>query len=158
MLPENAAHRIGDFSHRSVRLDRGQDGRQQVFPRAGAGLDFGNGFGGSCSVTARAKRPQALDLLLLDRWIDAQNRNGLLVFGAIAVHAHDDTFVLFDALLIFIGRFLDLALDVTALDRAKHAAQSVDAFDAFARARFDLVGQVLDGIGAADRIYRIGHA
>ena len=81
-----------------------------------------------------------------------------MALGAITVHAHDNAFVAFHALLIFVGGFLDLALHIAGFYGPQHAAQRIDALDAGARARFNLIGQMLDGVGAANRVYRVGHS
>src|SRR5437879_3151371 len=112
MLPEDAAHGIGDFAHSGISLHGREDRRHEIFPRSGAGFDFGNGFRGAWSIAARSERAQALDLLVLDGWVDAQNGNGLLALGAITVHAHDNALVEIHTLVVFVDGFLDFELTV----------------------------------------------
>ena len=62
-----------------------------------------------------------------------------------------------DRLLRAVGSVLDLALDVAGLDRGQRTAQAVDAFDQLARFALDPVRPLLDRVGAAERIDRVGH-
>ena len=59
-------------------------------------------------------------------------------------------------MLVFVGRFLDLALHIPRFYGAQHTAQRVDLLDAGAGSGLDLIRQMLDGIGAADGVHRIG--
>src|SRR5207302_4365412 len=105
-----------------ISLNRRKDRRHEILPRTGARFDFGNSLRGGCGVATCPQREEAPDLLLLDGRVDAQNGNRLLTLGAVTVHAYDDTFVAFDALLIFVGRLLDLPLHIPRFYSAQHTA------------------------------------
>ena len=51
---------------------------------------------------------------------------------------------------------MDLPLHIPRFYSAQHTAKCIDALDAGSRTGFDLIGQMLDGIGATDRVHRIG--
>ena len=61
-------------------------------------------------------------------------------------------------MLIFVRRFLDLALHITGFYGTQHSAKCIDALDAGVSPGFDLIGQMLNGIGAAHGVHCIGHS
>ena len=75
---------------------------------------------------------------------------GRLVGGE-AVDADDDALAAVDLLLRAIRRLLDLALDQALLDGGQRSAGRIDPLEQRHGARFDLVGQRLDRVGAGER-------
>src|SRR5437763_989340 len=62
-------------------------------------------------VALRAQRADAVDLLLLERGIDAQDLDRLLVVELVAVDADDDPLVALDLLLVAEAGLGDLGLE-----------------------------------------------
>ena len=112
---------------------------------------------GPASRRARSARTP-LHLGPLEPGIDAQEVQGRLVALLLEpVHAHDHALPGLDLPLEAIGRLLDLALDLAALDRARArrplASMRVEQASASASRR---VGRRLHGVGPAERVHRVG--
>ncbi len=74
------------------------------------------------------------------------------------IYANDDLLFALDRALIFVRGFLNFSLHVSGFDAAQHAAERVNPGNVLLCARFDFIGQFLDGVGAAQRVRRIGDA
>ena len=109
-------------------------------------------------VATRTKRAQALDLRMLDRRVNAQQRDRFLFFALKTVDADDRLLVSLDRSLIFVSGLLNLALNIARLNRPQHAAHRVDLFNIICGATLYLVRQMLDRVGARERVNRVGHA
>ena len=103
-------------------------------------------------VARRPNRPDALDLAAFDLGIDAQDLDAGGALRRERIDADDDGLAGVDLLLRAIRRLLNRPLDEALLDRRQRAAGRLDALEQRARAVFDLVGQRLDRVRAAERI------
>ena len=75
-------------------------------------------------VAARLDRGEPVDLLLLERGVDLEDRDRLLVLEDVAIHADDDALPGLDLGLVAVRRLGDLALEEVLLDRRDHAAKA----------------------------------
>jgi hypothetical protein len=76
----------------------------------------------------------AVDLLALERRVDAEDLDLVLVLVAERVDADDDALAAVDLRLQLVGRVGDLALREEVLDRLHHPPEGVDAGEVLARA------------------------
>ncbi len=83
---------------------------------------------------------------------------GLLALDDVVVDADDLALARLDLLLECEGGVCDLALRKACLDCGDHPAQLVDLVEVVVRRRFHLVGELLDEVGAAERVGRVGDA
>src|SRR4051794_8378956 len=108
--------------------------------------------GGRPGVAPRAHPCGALELAPLPLGVDPQELDPLLLGLLEAVDADDHALARLDLARVAERGLLDLALDEPRLDRRHRAAELVDARDQLLRARLQLVGQRLDGVGPAERV------
>ena len=92
------------------------------------------------------------DLRSLRRRIGAEDHRGILALVLELVDAHDHLAPFVDGFLVGVGRFLDLTLHVTGLDRGDGAAQVFDSFEVLARLLLEFLGQRLDVVRPAERV------
>src|SRR5215212_11123248 len=121
---EDRLQRADDLALGAMRAGGVEQQRHEVVPRIGGGVAQRRERALGGAVVARAARPvQALDLLALERRVDAQDRDpvALVALGE-GVDADDLAAPLVDLLLEAEARLGDLALRVVALDRLDHAA------------------------------------
>ena len=83
----------------------------------------------------RAQRLHALDLLLLERRVDAEDVELLSSVELVPVDADDHALPRLDLRLVAEGRFGDLALEEVLLDRRDDAAELADALGSSRRPR-----------------------
>src|SRR5439155_25229364 len=123
----DVAERVAHLAHRDVGARRGEDRLHQVAPLVG-GIVFEarERLLGGRRVAAGAERLDALDLLLLERGVDLEDLERLLVLELIAVDADDHSLLRFDLRLVAERRLGDLALLEVVLDRRDHAAELLD--------------------------------
>ena len=88
-------------------------------------------------VAPRLHRGEPVDLLLLERRVDLEDRDRLLVLEDVAVHADDDALPRLDLGLVAVRRLGDLALEEVLLDRRDHAAERVDPVEVLVRLRLE---------------------
>src|SRR5205085_9105035 len=106
----------------------------------------------------RAQRLHALDLLLLERRVDAEDLERRLVLQLVAVDADDDALLGLQLGLVAEGRLGDLALEEVALDRLDYAAELLDAREVVVRLGLEPVRQVFEVPRAAERVDRVHDA
>src|SRR5690606_10470197 len=155
---KNVPQGIRYFPQRDIGADGGDDVRHQVVRAAGrAGELFAGGLDLACGARG-LELAQALDLLALDRVVDAVALDGGLLVGLVAVDAAAAGPAALAGGRGLAGGLLDLGGLEAAPARADRAAHLVDALDVVAGAGFDVVGQRLDGVAAGERIDEVGHA
>src|SRR5439155_14793584 len=103
-------------------------------------------------VTRGPHRLHALDLLLLERRVDAEEIDRLLVLLLVAVDADDHALAALDLGLVAEARLGDLALLEVLLDRRDHAAELLDPLEVVVRLALELVRELLEVVGAAKRV------
>src|SRR5260370_16046875 len=94
---------------------------------------------------------QSFHLGLFNRGIDAERLDGALFFILKPIYADNHGFVSLDFFLAFISRVLDLALNVTQLNRVQRAADSVNLVEVVDNALLDLSRQFLNHLQASQR-------
>ena len=78
----------------------------------------------TAAESRRARTPASrVDLLLLERLVDLEDRDRRLVLVHVAVHADDDALPRLDLRLVAERRLGDLALEEVVLDRGDDAAE-----------------------------------
>src|SRR5262245_14509521 len=125
-LAECVAH----LAHRHVGPRSLDDRRHEVPVGVGRvvlqpgerGLDRGR-------VAAGAERLDPVDLLALERRVDAEDLRRLLVLELVAVDAHDDALTRLDLALVAERGLGDLALEEVFLDRGDHPAELLDSVE-----------------------------
>src|SRR6188474_3319046 len=137
---EDLLHRRDHLSLRGAGAGGGDDRRHQVLLRRGCTSQLGKGALHSAGVASSASRLQAIDLLALQRRVDAQDRGRLFALLDEVVDADDDPLTLVDLALIGESGVGDLALGEVAADRLDHPAQLVDAGEVLIRRPLHLVG------------------
>ena len=107
-------------------------------------------------VVAFAARPGQAGLLS-GQYVrrDAQDRRARGIFRLEPVYTDHHLFTGLHALGFAIGRFRNLSLNETGLQRPQHAADVFDLADEHLRPPFDLGGQRLDVVRARQRINRV---
>src|SRR4051794_24731359 len=101
----------------------------------------------SCRVAPGADALYALDLLALQRRVDAENLDLLLVLLDVPVDADDDALLLLDFGLVAERRLGDLPLEEVLLDRRDDAAKLLDPLEVVVGLPLELVRQLLHVIG-----------
>jgi len=92
-------------------------------------------------IPTSAECTQPFALPLADARIDTQDLGCRLSLAALKVIGADDyAFTTFDLALIFVRRFLNLALYVAIFNRRQSPATLVDSLDILPGSTFDLVG------------------
>src|SRR5204863_6322872 len=117
----HVSQRVAHLAHRQVRARSGQDRLHQVRVSCRAALELGERLLGSGGVAARPHRTNALDLLLLERGIDAQDLERRLVVELVTVDADDHALPGLDLGLVAVRRLCDLSLHEVVLDRGHDA-------------------------------------
>ena len=74
------------------------------------------------------------------------------------IHAHHDAFLRLDASLGPVGRLVDLVLVEAGLDRRDGTPHRIDLLDDLDRQPFEFIGEVLDRVGAGQRVDEVGDA
>ena len=115
----------------------------RFWPLRAASSTWIQGIAPALSIAASSQRAGALDLLSLQRFVDALERDGRFDVEAELVDADDDLLLGFDRLLEFVRGVLDFLLHVSALDCLQHAAHGLDLVEVVPGALFDLVGERL---------------
>src|SRR5262245_20129079 len=150
--PEDPAVHIGDLTQAHVVLDGVDQDRHHVpATRAGIGQLLEPSLHPG-RVATGLDPPDGLDLLRLDRLVQAQIVDGLLVGHGVFVDAHHYLLVPVVHELIAIGGVRDLLLRIARVDGADHAAHRIDALDVLERRRLHPVGHAFEVIRAAQRI------
>src|SRR5712691_3724465 len=150
------AQGVAHLAHRHVRPGGVDDRRHQVpvlvrgvlLEPAERGLDCRR-------VAAPAQGAHALDLLALEGGVDAQELDRPLLLELVAVDAYDDALLRLDLRLVAERRLRDLALEEVLLDRCYDAAETLDPREVVVGLALELARQVLDEVGAAERIDRV---
>ena len=109
-------------------------------------------------VARRAHRLHALDLLRLERRVDAEELDLLLLLELVPVDADDDALAALDLRLVAVARLGDLALLEVLLDRRDDAAELVDLLEVVVRLPLELVRELLEVVRAAERVDRVHDA
>ena len=125
-----------------------------------AASSFSRASAASAAAESRARphRLHALDLLLLERRVDAEELDRLLVLLLVAVDADDDPLAALDLGLVAEARLGDLALLEVLLDRRDHAAELLDPLEVVVRLPLELVRELLEVVRAAERVDRVHDA
>ena len=74
------------------------------------------------------------------------------------VHTHNGPFATLDLALESRRSVGDLLLEVTGLNRGNHAAQRIDLLEVLVDLALEIVRQLLDEVGAAQRVNRVDRA
>ena len=101
---------------------------------------------------------QAVDLLALERGVDAEDLDRLLGLIRVSVDPDHDPPALVHLLLVPERRVRDLALRIVLLDRLDHPSELVDLAEVLVGGRLHPVRQRLDEVGAAEGVDRVRHA
>src|SRR5919197_1762935 len=149
----NLAERVAHLAERGVRPRALKNPRHQIHfsPRARirhrrkSRLDRGR-------VAPAAQLLDALDLLALERRVDPQDLDLLLVLELVANDAHDDPLPLLDLVLVPERGIRDLALEEVLLDRGYHATELLDPVEVVVGLGLEPVRQILEVVGATERI------
>src|SRR5437763_3565552 len=159
-LPPDAPHlaeRVAHLAHGHVRSPGLDDRRHEVRIALGGGLERSERGLDRRAVAARAQGSDALDLLLLERRVDAQDVELRLVVELVAVDADDDPTFSLDLSLIPERRLGDLALEEVLLDRGHDPSERADPAEVVVGFSLEPVGQVLQVPGAAERVDGVHH-
>ena len=113
--------------------------------------------GHGLSVARAAKFLDGLLLLTLDRVIDVEDLERLLLGVGEVVDADDDLLLRVHGALVGVGRVHDLALREPGLDRLDHAPQGVDAAEVVEAPALHFRRQLLDEVGTAERVDGVGY-
>src|SRR5215471_16690379 len=153
------AQRVAHLAHRDVRARRLHDRLHEVAAVVGRVLLQPRDRGlRSRRVASPPHRLDTFDLLLLERRIDAEDLDRLLLLHLVAVHSDDDPLAALDLGLVAEARLGDLALHEVLLDRRDHAAELVDPLEVVVRLTLELVRELLEVVGAAERVDRVHDA
>src|ERR1700722_2436414 len=150
--------RVDDLAFGDAGARRIEQQRHQVGVGGGGAADRVQRGVDDGRVSAFADGFDAVDLLLLERGINPQDRQLALVALGEAVDADDRAAARIDLLLELEGGVGDLALRKAALDGLDHPPELVDLVKVLVGARLHPVGQRLDEIRAPKRIDRVRHA
>src|SRR5262245_65782232 len=107
-LSERVPQHVADFAERDPRVDAVHDGRHHILARRRVASQPVERRTHQRIVTPGAESAQALDLIALERRIDAQDRDSRLGVVAELVDADDDARARVDLLLQLEGRLLHL--------------------------------------------------
>src|SRR5438105_10231500 len=151
--------RVAHLAHRDVRA-RGLDDRPHevaVFPgRIRLQVRESRLDGGRI-----APRPQGLytvDLPPLERRIDLEDLDRLLVLERVAVHADDDPLLRLDLRLVAERCIRDLTLEEVLLDRLDDAAELADPVEVVVCLGLEPVRQLFDVVRTPERVDRVDNA
>src|SRR5215470_8872240 len=156
ILAEDAPQAVRDFTHRYVGFDGVEDDGHQVAVGARRRLDLLQCRLGAGIVAPGAQFPQALHLQAFDFGIDAKNGNRGRLVNAVTIYPHHHLLPRLDLLLVFVSRLLNLSLHVPHLNGALDATHGVDLRQVIFSSLLDFTGQLLDVVGPAQRVHRIG--
>ncbi len=117
--------------------------------RPSAGLDRSR-------VPLRAERLHPVDLLALERRVDVEELELLFVGLLVTIDADDHALSGLDLALVAERRLGDLALEEVLLDGRDDSAELADPVEVLVRLRLEPVRQLLDEVGAAERVDRRG--
>src|SRR5581483_6281507 len=95
-------------------------------------------------VAGGAHRLHPLDLLPLERRVDAEELDRLLLLELVAVDADDDPLAALDLGLVAEARLRDLPLLEVLLDRRDDPAELVDPLEVLVRLPLELARQLLE--------------
>src|SRR5229473_4890239 len=146
---EDLLERGHDLAFGRIRLDAGQQWRHQVVTGASGRLQLLETMRDARVVAPRPQRLEPAHLALLGLGTDPQGGDVAALAVLVGVHAHDDPFVGLELALELEGGIGDLSLEEPVLDAAEHAALRIDLVEVTLRAALQLVGELLDEIGAA---------
>src|SRR5215218_2387352 len=154
-VPEGVAH----LPHGDVGL-RGVDDRRHEIDAVLGRVTFEASetlFHG-CRVAAGAQRPDAIHLLLLERPVDGEDLDLLLIGILVAIDADDHALPGFDLGLVPERRVGDLALEEVLLDRGNDPAKLTNASEVIVGLGLEPVGELLQVIRAPERVDGIHNA
>src|SRR5439155_23497806 len=92
----------------------------------------------------------ALDLLLLEGRVDAEELDRLLLLELVAVDADHDSLAALDLGLVAEARLGDLTLLEVLLDRRDHPAELLDSLEVVVGLPLELVRELLEVVRAAE--------
>src|SRR5215467_3637757 len=123
------AEDVAHLAEGGVGAGGGDDRLLEVRVGLGGAAELGERGFDRTAVASGAQRLDALDLLLLERGVDAQDLERRLVLLLIAVYADDDALLGLDLGLVAVGGVGDLALHEVLLDRRDDAAEPRDPIE-----------------------------
>src|SRR5438132_9206140 len=157
LLAEDAAEDPADLADRDVVLYAFNEYGHQVGLGAGGVFEQLEQAFGFRIVPLGADAVEALDLAAHHLLAHAQDFRVLLSVAAELVHADDGAMAVVDGHLVAVGRFLELALLIAHFDGPKRAPDVLDAVEVPRRLFFDVVGQLLDVVGASEGVDDVSH-
>src|SRR5207248_8056468 len=150
--PEHLAIDVGDLAQARVVLHGVDQHRHDVAAVATGVAQLLEPALDLAHVAGRLEAADPLDLLELDPLVDAQVIDRLLFRHHVLVHADRDLLAAILHELVAVGGVGDLLLRIARIDRPHDPAHGVDPLDVLAGARLDLVAQLLQAVGAAQRV------
>src|ERR687897_1307350 len=157
VVAEDFLHRGADLPYRCVRPHGLEDRVHRILIAPASLLELFEALIHPVVVAALFEGFQAFDLTLRDLGVYAVEFNVLLVLGFVDVDVDHVALILFELALVAGGGLGDLAHREALFYGLDHAPHLVYLLEVVVRLPLQLVGQRLDEVRAAKRVYGVRH-